>query len=41
MTVLEFKNVSKSNKDGNQTIEALKPTNFSIEEGELVASVGP
>ncbi|KGR72467.1 ABC transporter ATP-binding protein [Streptococcus phocae subsp. phocae] len=41
MTVLEFKNVTKSFKDGSQTIEALKETNFSISAGEFVALVGP
>lgn len=41
MTVLEFKNVEKTFKDGDQVIKALKPTNFSIEEGEFVAIIGP
>lgn len=41
MTVLAFKQVTKSFKDGDQTIEALKQTDFSIEAGEFVALIGP
>lgn len=41
MTVLAFKQVTKSFKDGDQTIEALKKTDFSIEAGEFVALIGP
>ena len=33
MNVLEFINVTKSYQDGNKEIEALKETNFKIEEG--------
>lgn len=41
MTVLAFKQVTKSFKDGDQTIKALKKTDFSIEAGEFVALIGP
>ena len=41
MNVLEFKNVTKSYKDGNNEIEALKETNFKIEEGQFIAIIGP
>ena len=41
MNVLEFKNVTKSYKDGNNEIEALKETNFKIEEGKFIAIIGP
>ena len=40
MNVLEFKNVTKSYKDGNNEIEALKETNFKIEEGQFIAIIG-
>ena len=39
--MLSFENVTKSFKDGNDTIEAVKSTNFSLEKGELVAIIGP
>ncbi|WP_323703170.1 ABC transporter ATP-binding protein [Mammaliicoccus sp. Dog046] len=39
--MLSFENVTKSFKDGNRTIEAVKPTNFKLEKGELVAIIGP
>ncbi|HCN60737.1 MULTISPECIES: ABC transporter ATP-binding protein [Mammaliicoccus] len=39
--MLTFENVSKSFKDGNRTIEAVKATNFNLEKGELVAIIGP
>ncbi|PTJ45745.1 ABC transporter ATP-binding protein [Mammaliicoccus sciuri] len=39
--MLAFENVTKSFKDGNRTIEAVKPTNFKLEKGELVAIIGP
>lgn len=39
--MLQFKDVTKSFKDGNKTIEAVKPTNFKIDAGEIVALVGP
>lgn len=41
MNVLEFKNVTKSYQDGNNKIEALKETNFKIEEGQFIAIIGP
>ena len=41
MNVLEFKNVTKSYQDGNNEIEALKETNFEIEEGQFIAIIGP
>ena len=41
MNVLEFKNVTKSYQDGNKQIEALKETNFKIEEGQFIAIIGP
>ena len=41
MSVLEFKSVTKSYQDGNKEIEALKETNFKIEEGQFIAIIGP
>ena len=41
MKVLEFINVTKSYQDGNKEIEALKETNFKIEEGKFIAIIGP
>lgn len=41
MKLIELKNVKKTFQDGRKTIEALKPTNFSVEEGEFVAIIGP
>ena len=41
MNVLEFINVTKSYKDGNKEIEALKETNFKIEAGQFIAIIGP
>ena len=41
MNVLEFKNVTKSYQDGNNEIEALKETNFKIEDGQFIAIIGP
>ncbi|MEO1771960.1 MULTISPECIES: ABC transporter ATP-binding protein [Enterococcus] len=41
MSAIEFKQVTKSFKDGDSTIEALKETNFSVEKGEFVAIIGP
>ena len=41
MNVLEFKNVTKSYQDGNKEIEALKETNFKIEEGQFIAIIDP
>lgn len=39
--MLEFKNVTKSFKDGNQTIEAVKPTSLKFNINELIAIIGP
>ncbi|MFO8069783.1 MAG: ABC transporter ATP-binding protein [Alkalibacterium sp.] len=41
MKLIELKGVKKTFKDGRKTIEALKSTNFSVEEGEFVAIIGP
>lgn len=41
MKAIELKNVKKSFKDGDETIEALKETNFSFDKGEFVAIIGP
>ena len=41
MSAIEVKNVTKTFKDGDTTIEALKETNFSVEKGEFVAVIGP
>ena len=41
MQAIEFINVNKEYKDGNQMIEALKPTNLVINKGEFVAIIGP
>ncbi|KRG08536.1 ABC transporter ATP-binding protein [Staphylococcus sp. NAM3COL9] len=39
--MLEFKNVTKHFKDGNQTIEAVKPTSLKFNKNELIAIIGP
>lgn len=39
--MLKFKNVTKSFKDGQQVIEAVKPTTLEFSPGELIAIVGP
>ena len=41
MNVLEFVNVTRSYQDGNKEVEALKETNFKIEEGQFIAIIGP
>ena len=41
MNVLEFINVTRSYQDGNKEIEALKETNFKIEEGQFIAIIDP
>ena len=41
MKAIELKKVKKSFKDGDETIEALKETNFSVDKGEFVAIIGP
>ncbi|HER2606806.1 TPA: ABC transporter ATP-binding protein [Streptococcus pyogenes] len=41
MSVLTFKQVTKTFQDGHHEINALKATDFSIEVGEFVAIIGP
>ncbi|HHJ7746204.1 TPA: ABC transporter ATP-binding protein [Streptococcus pyogenes] len=41
MSVLTFKQVTKTFQDGHHEISALKATDFSIEAGEFVAIIGP
>lgn len=41
MKLIELKQVTKTFDDGRKKIEALKETNFSVEEGEFVAVIGP
>ncbi|MGS7041766.1 ABC transporter ATP-binding protein [Streptococcus pyogenes] len=41
MSVLTFKQVTKTFQDGHHKINALKATDFSIEAGEFVAIIGP
>lgn len=41
MKLIELKDVSKSFDDGRKKIEALKNTNFAVEEGEFVSIIGP
>ncbi|GAB2478590.1 ABC transporter ATP-binding protein [Alkalibacterium psychrotolerans] len=41
MKLIELKEVTKSFDDGRKKIEALKTTNFSVEEGEFVSIIGP
>ena len=41
MTVVELKNVTKTFGEGHKKVEALKPTQFSAEKGELIAIIGP
>lgn len=41
MKLIELKDVTKSFDDGRKKIEALKTTNFSVEEGEFVSIIGP
>lgn len=41
MTVLQLKNVKKTFGKGHQMVEALKPTNFEADRGELIAIMGP
>ena len=40
MNIIEFKNVSKRYKVGNQEIEAVKHVSFNIESGEFVVVLG-
>lgn len=39
--MLEFKNVTKYFQDGNQKIEAVKPTILKFNKNELIAIIGP
>ncbi|UXS21882.1 ABC transporter ATP-binding protein [Staphylococcus delphini] len=39
--MLKFQNVTKLFQDGQQVIEAVKPTTLQFEQGELIAIVGP
>lgn len=41
MKAIEFLTVNKQFLDGDTTIEALKPTDFSVEKGQFVAVIGP
>lgn len=41
MKAIEFKQVQKSFLDGDATIDALKPTEFSLEKGTFAAVIGP
>lgn len=41
MDAIKFQEVDKKFLDGDMEIEALKPTNFSVDKGEFVAVVGP
>lgn len=41
MEIIKFEDVTKSFKDGEDTVEALKPASFTINSGELVAIIGP
>ncbi|EOT39071.1 ABC transporter ATP-binding protein [Enterococcus columbae] len=41
MRAIEFIHVNKEYKDGSQMIEALKPTDLVINQGEFVAIIGP
>ncbi|MFM1581601.1 ABC transporter ATP-binding protein [Helcococcus bovis] len=39
--IIRFEKVNKEFQDGNDKIEALKETSFSVNSGELVAIIGP
>ena len=41
MAVLEIDNVSKTFRQGEVAVQALKPTSFNVERGELAALLGP
>lgn len=41
MEIMKFSGVAKSFQDGSETIQALKPTDFTVNEGELIAIIGP
>lgn len=38
---IEFKDVEKNFKDGDQIVHALKKNNVSVDKGEFVAIIGP
>lgn len=40
-TLIEMKDVSKDFNQNDEVIKALKPTNFTANEGELIAIIGP
>ena len=40
-TIIEFKNVVKEYKSGNQVLKAMDNVNFTIDEGECVVILGP
>lgn len=41
MNLIELKSVTKTFEDGRKKIQALKETDFSVEEGEFVSIIGP
>lgn len=41
MQAIEFKQVTKTFMDGGKELQALKPTNLTINKGEFVAIIGP
>ncbi|MFJ7827375.1 ABC transporter ATP-binding protein [Psychrobacillus sp. NPDC096623] len=41
MAILELNNVTKTFGTGHKQVDALKETNFSAEQGELIAVIGP
>lgn len=41
MSIVETQEVSKEFTQGDETIQALKPTSFSAEAGEFIALIGP
>lgn len=41
MEIMKFDAVKKTFEDGEETIEALKETSFTLESGQLVAIIGP
>lgn len=41
MEIIRFEDVKKEFNDGDEIIQALKPTSFSVNAGELVAIIGP
>lgn len=41
MNAIEFIDVSKEFKDGDEIITALKPTSLTVKQGEFVAIIGP